>query len=159
MTAATSGTIKRMITVSDDDGDHVIDIYTPDGFAVLADLLTRSGWQRKMRYELTWLGTRSSSSPRTSHHPRDRSWRVRPDVMVECGVAHGEYRPVRIDARAARRRAAWYGVDVEIRKYNRLAIESHPLSQSVTLIEGGSAPRRSLSPPSASRSNQGSGRW
>jgi len=30
------------------------------------------------------------------------------------------------------------GVDVEIRKYNRLALQSHPLSRRFTLIEGSS---------------------
>jgi cephalosporin hydroxylase len=30
------------------------------------------------------------------------------------------------------------GVDVEIRKYNRLAIEAHPMSKRITLIEGDS---------------------
>jgi cephalosporin hydroxylase len=30
------------------------------------------------------------------------------------------------------------GVDVEIRKYNRLAIQAHPMSRRISLVEGGS---------------------
>src|SRR6185295_6566683 len=30
------------------------------------------------------------------------------------------------------------GIDIEIRKYNRLAIESHPLAHRITLVEGSS---------------------
>ena len=36
------------------------------------------------------------------------------------------------------------GVDVEIRKYNRLAIESHPLSHRISLIEGDSVSPETL---------------
>ena len=48
------------------------------------------------------------------------------------------------------------GVDIEIRKYNRLAIEAHPMSKRITLIEGDSVSEDTLArvraeiPPGAS---------
>ena len=48
------------------------------------------------------------------------------------------------------------GVDIEIRKYNRLAIEAHPMSKRITLIEGDSVGEDALArvraeiPPGAS---------
>jgi cephalosporin hydroxylase len=138
MTSTTTGAIKPMITVSDDDGDHVVDIYTPDGFRVLADLFTRAGWQNKLSYEVTWLGIPIIQLPEDIVIVQELIWRVRPEVIVECGVAHGGALVLYASVLELLGRGRVVGVDVEIRKYNRLAIESHPLAKRITLIEGSS---------------------
>ena len=138
MKAATAGGIKRLITVSDEDGDHVVDIYTPEGFEVLADLFTRSGWQNKLSYEVTWLGIPIIQLPEDIVIVQELIWRVRPEVIVECGVAHGGALVLYASVLELLGRGRVIGVDVEIRKYNRLAIESHPLAKRITLIEGSS---------------------
>ncbi len=138
MKAATAGGIKRLITVSDDEGDHVVDIYTPEGFEVLADLFTRSGWQNKLSYEVTWLGIPIIQLPEDIVIVQELIWRIRPEVIVECGVAHGGALVLYASVLELLGRGRVIGVDVEIRKYNRLAIESHPLAKRITLIEGSS---------------------
>lgn len=55
-----------MVTVQTPDGPREIDIYTAEGFEVLSHLWTRSGWQRKLTYELTWMGVPIIQLPRTS---------------------------------------------------------------------------------------------
>ena len=65
-------------------------------------------------------------------------WRVRPEVIVECGVAHGGALVLYASVLDLLGRGRVIGVDVEIRKYNRLAIESHPLAKRIMLIEGSS---------------------
>ena len=37
----------RLVTVNAPEGPREIDIYTPEGFKVLSQLWTRSGWQNK----------------------------------------------------------------------------------------------------------------
>jgi cephalosporin hydroxylase len=138
MTSPTTGALKPSITVSDDDGDHVVDIYTPDGFRVLADLFTRAGWQNKLSYEVTWLGIPIIQLPEDIVIVQELIWRVRPEVIVECGVAHGGALVLYASVLELLGRGRVVGVDVEIRKYNRLAIESHPLAKRITLIEGSS---------------------
>jgi cephalosporin hydroxylase len=138
VTETIAGRIRPLITVTDDDGDHVVDIYTDHGFEVLADLFTRAGWQRKLSYEVAWLGIPIIQLPEDIVIVQELIWRVRPDVIVECGVAHGGALVLYASILELLGRGRVIGIDVEIRKYNRLAIESHPLARRITLIEGSS---------------------
>jgi cephalosporin hydroxylase len=81
-------------------------------------------------------------------------WRVRPDLVIETGIAHGgsvimsasmlallDYcdaveAGVPLDPRATRRRVL--GIDIDIRTHNRAAIERHPLAHHIDLIQGSS---------------------
>lgn len=138
MKTATTGAIKPLITISDDGGERVVDIYTPEGFEILADLFTRAGWQNKLSYEVTWLGIPIIQLPEDILIVQELIWRVRPEVIVECGVAHGGALVLYASILELLGRGHVVGVDVEIRKYNRLAIESHPLARRIRLIEGSS---------------------
>ena len=65
------------VTVQTPDGPKDVDIYTDEGFEVLSHLWTRSGWQRKLSYELTWTGipiaaNRASPAPRKRSSPSQR---------------------------------------------------------------------------------------
>src|ERR1700752_395458 len=63
---------------------------------------------------------------------------VKPDVIVETGVAHGGSLIFYASLCKAMGKGRIVGVDIEIRPHNRQAIESHELSSYVTLIEGSS---------------------
>jgi cephalosporin hydroxylase len=63
---------------------------------------------------------------------------VRPDVIVETGVAHGGALVFYAGLCKTMDHGRVIGVDVEIRPHNREAITSHPLSSFITLIEGNS---------------------
>lgn len=124
--------------VTDSDGQKELDAYTEEGFRALADLFTRSGWQRKISYEVTWLGVPIIQTPEDILMVQELIWKVRPTVIVESGVAHGGSIILYASLLELLGRGQVIGVDVEIRKYNRLAIESHPMSKRVSLIEGSS---------------------
>jgi len=128
----------RRITIQTQGGPREIDIYTPEGFEVVADLFTRSGWQRKLSYELTWLGVPIIQLPEDILILQELVWKMRPDVIIESGVAHGGALVLYASILELLGRGRVIGVDIEIRKYNRLAIESHPLAGRITLIEGSS---------------------
>jgi cephalosporin hydroxylase len=126
------------ITVETSKGSRELDIYTPEGFKVLSNLYTRSGWQQKISYEPTWLGIPIIQTPEDIVMMQELLWKVRPDVVVECGVAHGGAVVLYASILDMLGKGHVIGVDVEIRKYNRLALQSHPLSRRFTLIEGSS---------------------
>lgn len=128
----------RLITIGTKDGPREIDIYTPEGFEVVADLFTRSGWQRKLSYEVTWLGIPIIQLPEDILMVQELIWRLRPDVIIESGVAHGGALVLYASILELLGRGRVIGVDIEIRKYNRLAIESHPMARRISLIEGSS---------------------
>ncbi|MHB8246191.1 MAG: cephalosporin hydroxylase family protein [Acidimicrobiales bacterium] len=126
------------------DGDQEFDAYSEKGFHALVDLYARSGWQRKISYEVTWLGIPIIQTPEDILMIQELVWKVRPDVIVETGVAHGGGLVLYASLLELLGRGRVIGVDVEIRKYNRLAIESHPMSKRISLIDGSSTDEATL---------------
>jgi cephalosporin hydroxylase len=63
---------------------------------------------------------------------------VRPDVIVETGIAHGGSTVFHAGLCRLLGRGRVVAVDVEIRAHNRAALEAHPLRTLFTLIEGSS---------------------
>lgn len=136
--------LKPTITVHTDEGPQELDIYSEMGFLALANLYTRSGWQRRISYEPTWLGIPIIQTPEDMVMMQELLWKVRPDVVIECGVAHGGALVLYASMLELLGKGHVIGVDVEIRKYNRLALQSHPLSKRFTLIEGSSVEQGTL---------------
>jgi cephalosporin hydroxylase len=134
----------RIVTVQTPEGPRDLDIYTDEGFGVLSHLWTRSGWQRKFTYEVVWMGIPIIQLPEDILMMQELIWRVRPDVIVESGVAHGGALVMYASLLDAIGKGHVIGVDIEIRKYNRLAIEAHPMSRRITLIEGDSVADETL---------------
>ena len=138
------GGFSSKITVHSKEGARELDIYTEEGFKALSNLYTRSGWQQKISYEPTWLGIPIIQTPEDIVMMQELIWKVRPDVIVECGVAHGGAVVLYSSILELLGKGQVIGVDVEIRKYNRLALQSHPLSKRFTLIEASSVEHKTL---------------
>jgi cephalosporin hydroxylase len=126
------------IKVTTPDGEREVDIYSEEGFRVLSQLWTRSNWQNRLSYEVSWLGIPIIQLPEDMVVMQELIWKVRPDVIVEAGVAHGGALVLYASIFELLGRGRVIGLDVEIRKYNRLAIEAHPLSHRIELVEGDS---------------------
>lgn len=126
----------RLVRVTTPEGEREVDIYSEEGFQVLSQLWTRSNWQNRLSYEVTWLGIPIIQLPEDMVVMQELIWKVRPDVIVESGVAHGGALVLYASIMELLGRGRVIGVDIEIRKYNRLAIEAHPLSHRIELIEG-----------------------
>ena len=120
------------------DGPCEVDIYSPEGYALLANLWTRAGWQQKASYEVTWLGVPIIQMPEDMVMMQELIWKLRPDVIIESGVAHGGSVILYASIQELLGKGRVIGIDVEIRKFNRLAMQSHPMSKRLTLIEGSS---------------------
>lgn len=132
---ANSSPVEPVITVRSAEGERDVDIYSREGFELLADLWTRSGWQNKLSYEVTWMGIPIIQLPEDILIVQELIWKIRPNVIIEAGVAHGGALILYASLLELMGRGRVVGIDVEIRKYNRLAIESHPMSKRITLIE------------------------
>ncbi len=81
-------------------------------------------------------------------------WEIRPDLIIETGIAHGgslvmsaamlsllEYSDAveagtTLNPAAPKRKVL--GVDIDIRQHNRDAIEAHPMSARIEMIQGSS---------------------
>lgn len=115
-----------------------IDIYSEAGFAILSNLWTRSGWQRKISYEVTWLGVPIIQLPEDMVMLQELIYKLRPDLIIETGTAHGGTAIFYASILELLGKGQVISIDIEIRKYNRLAIQSHPLSKRISLLENSS---------------------
>ncbi len=90
-------------------------------------------------YHFTWLGRPIIQFPQDILAVQEIIWTVRPDLIVETGIARGG--SVILSASMLELIGGpgfVVGVDVDIRAPNRAAIERHPLAKRITMIEGSS---------------------
>jgi cephalosporin hydroxylase len=116
------------------------DLYSKDAFELISDLWLKTGWNQKYSYTFTWLGRPVIQHPEDLVRLQEVIFTLRPDVIVETGVAHGGsliFCASLLRAMASKGRVI--GIDIEIRPQNRKAIETHELAHYVSLIEGDSA--------------------
>lgn len=110
----------------------------PKAFEVLSEVWLRSGWDTKYVYCFSWFGRPMIQLPEDMIRIQEVIYTVKPDVIVEAGVAHGGSLVFYASLCKAMAKGRVIGVDIEIRQHNRKAIEEHPLASYITLIEGDS---------------------
>ena len=111
---------------------------SPEAFQLVSDAWLRLGWDQKYVYSFAWLGRPVIQLPEDLIRVQEVIASVRPDVIVETGVAHGGSLVFYATLCKALDRGRVVGVDIEIRPHNRDAIEAHPLFGFIELIEGSS---------------------
>jgi len=119
-------------------GETVCAIGSPEAFAIISRAWLRSGWDNKYVYGFTWLGRPIIQLPEDMIRIQEVIHSVRPEVIIETGVAHGGSLVYYASLCKAMERGRVVGIDVDIRPHNRLAIEEHLLAPFITLIEGDS---------------------
>ena len=123
------------------DGDApstVIPLYSKEAFEALSRQWLKVGWSQKYSYDFTWLGRPMIQLPEDMLRAQEVIWRLQPDVIVETGVAHGGSLIYYASLCQVIGHGRVVGVDIEIRPHNRAAIEEHPLTERITLLEGDS---------------------
>jgi cephalosporin hydroxylase len=130
--------------VSDVDRNENLSLYSPEAFKVLSQIWIKVGWSLKYTYSFTWMGRPIIQLPEDMVRIQEVLFAVRPDVVIETGVAHGGSLIFYASLFRAMGHGRVIGVDVEIRPHNRKAIEEHPLSSLVTLFEGDSVAEDTL---------------
>ncbi len=93
----------------------------------------------KYSYNFSWLGRPIIAYPQDMIAMQEIIWEVKPDLVIETGVAHGGsiiYYASLLELIGGD--GIVVGIDVDIRKYNRDLIESHAMYKRIRLIEGSS---------------------
>src|SRR5215212_5860916 len=131
-------TESRTMTLSENGEERTIDLYSPEAFEALSDQWLRVGWSARYPYTFTWLGRPIIQIPEDMIRAQEVLYRVRPDVIVETGVAHGGSLIYYASLCQLFGKGRVVGIDIEIRPHNRTAIEAHEQFARITLIEGSS---------------------
>jgi cephalosporin hydroxylase len=127
------------VVVSHEDGsaeEHKFD--TPEAFEAVSAAWLRCGWDVKYVYGFTWMGRPVIQLPEDMIRIQEVIWRVRPDVIVETGVAHGGSLIFYASLFEAMGHGRVIGIDIDIRAHNRTAIEAHRMAKRITLVQGSS---------------------
>lgn len=114
----------------------------------------QSAFLKKYMYNFACLGRPVIQLPGDLVAFQEIVWDVRPDLIIEMGIAHGgslilsasmlallDYcdaaeQKTTLDPRKPKRRVL--GVDIDIRDHNRELIEAHPLAGHIDMLEGSS---------------------
>ena len=105
----------------------------------LARELFLQSCQYRYSYNFSWLGRPIIQYPQDIVAMQEIVWQVRPQVIVETGIAHGGSLVFHASLLELIGGAGHVlGIDVDIRAHNRKAIEEHPLAKRITMLEGSS---------------------
>lgn len=128
----------KTVTLGEGGKTRDVPLYSTEAFEVLSDLWVKVGWNQKYAYTFSWFGRPVIQLPEDMIRMQEVIWHLKPDVVIETGVAHGGSLIFYAALMKAIGKGRVVGVDIEIRPHNRSAIEAHPLASSITLIEGSS---------------------
>ena len=108
----------------------------------------------KYSYNYNWLGRPIIQYPQDMVALQEIVWEVKPDLIIETGIAHGgslvmsasllamlDYceattKGKMLDPQNPKRKVI--GVDIDIREHNRNALEHHPMANRIEMVQGSS---------------------
>jgi cephalosporin hydroxylase len=108
----------------------------------------------KYSYHFDWMGRPIIQFPQDMVAMQELIWSVKPDLIIETGIAHGGSlifsasmlaqldmceaieSGSMLDPRSSRRKVL--GIDIDIREHNRKAIEAHPMASRIQMLQGSS---------------------
>lgn len=93
-------------------------------------------------YNFRWMGIPIIQYPQDMIAMQEIIWQVKPDLVIETGVAHGGSLVYYASLLELIGQGEAIGIDIDIRSYNRSAIDAHPMRHRIRLIEGSSIDER-----------------
>lgn len=118
------------------------------------DWMLAVGVAGRYPYNFSWLGRPIIQYPQDMVAMQELIWQVKPDLIIETGIAHGgslilsasilallDYCDAAQNGQLldpSKPHRSVLGVDIDIRAHNRSAIEAHPLTSRIQMIQGSS---------------------
>lgn len=98
----------------------------------------RESIDAKYSYNFRWMGRPIIQYPQDMIAMQEILWDVRPELIVETGIAHGGSLVYYASLCELMGHGEVLGIDIDIRAHNREAIESHPMAKRIHLLQGSS---------------------
>lgn len=127
---------------------------THQSLCTAAAAFMRESTQPQYSYNFAWMGRPIIQYPQDIVAMQELIWTIRPDLIIETGIAHGGSlifsasmlalldmtdaiaNGTTLDPKVSKRKVL--GIDIDIRAHNRAAIEAHPLASRIQMIQGSS---------------------
>jgi cephalosporin hydroxylase len=127
-----------VVTVEDETGVRTHALDTPEAFEAMSKAWLRAGWDTKYVYSFAWFGRPVIQLPEDMIRIQELIWELKPDVIVETGVAHGGSLIFYATLFKAMDKGRVIGVELSLRDHNRAAINAHPLAGLISIVDGSS---------------------
>ncbi|MDX1656337.1 MAG: CmcI family methyltransferase, partial [Candidatus Competibacteraceae bacterium] len=111
---------KATVTVRDHQGDRIHPMASNEAFQAVSRAWLRVGWDTKYVYSFAWMGRPIIQLPEDMIRIQEVIYDLKPDVIVETGIAHGGSLIFYASLCKAMDRGRVIGIDIEIRPHNRL---------------------------------------
>lgn len=95
-------------------------------------------FQHEYSYHFKWLGRPIIQYPQDMIAIQELIWKIKPDLIIETGIAHGGSLILSASILELIGKGEVIGIDIEIKKHNRMPMENHPLGKRIHMIEGSS---------------------
>ena len=116
-------------------------------------------FRKRYMYNFSWLGRPVIQIPTDMVATQELIWDVKPDLIIETGIAHGGsivfsasilalldvFDAAATPGTVFTPKRKVLGVDIDIRKHNRNEIEAHPLYGWIHMLEGSSTSQEIIS--------------
>lgn len=137
-----------------ENSDRIAQYATNNELLKASESFMLASTEPKYSYNFKWLGRPIIQYPQDIVAMQELIWKVKPDLIIETGIAHGGSLILnasmlaqldicdaieageRLDPRVSKRKVI--GIDIEIREHNRIAIERHPMSSRIQMFQGSS---------------------
>jgi cephalosporin hydroxylase len=130
----TIDTEAKTLTLYDDA--HTMPLYCASAFEALSKLWLQVGWNQKYPYTFSWLGFPILQIPEDMIRMAEVIWRLKPDLIIETGVAHGG--SAIFYASLCRLIGNGHVIGIEKGLRCKAKVNRHPLGALIKLIEGDS---------------------
>src|SRR5688572_2164388 len=134
----TIDTNTKKVFLKEDGRTKELDMYSKEAFDLISQIWLKVGWNEKYSYTFSWMGRPVIQLPEDMIRTQEVIYKIKPDVIIETGVAHGGSLIYYASLCKAMGKGRVIGVDIVIRPENREAIEAHELSPWISLVEGDS---------------------
>jgi cephalosporin hydroxylase len=117
---------------------------TNDALVKAGAAFVRASTVPKYSYNFNWLGRPIIQYPQDIVAMQELIWKIQPTLIIETGIAHGGsliFSASMLELNAACggfANAKVLGIDIDIREHNRKAIQEHPMSRRIEMIQGSS---------------------
>ena len=118
-----------------------------EGFQKNSREWLQESMEKGYTYNYHWMGRPIIQYPQDICAVQELVWDVKPDLIIEAGIAHGGSLILSAsmlalldlkDGKYENKNRKVLGLDIDIRAHNRAEIENHPMSYMIEMIEGSS---------------------
>ena len=117
---------------------ETLPLYSKEAFALLSEIWLKTGWSAHYHFTFSWLGRPILQLPEDVMRLQEVLWELRPDVIIETGVAFGGSLLFFASLCVLTAKGRVIGVEIDLHPDNRKALENHSLSSFISLVEGDS---------------------